>query len=792
MFCKKSNHHIGNCFARIALDDQVVTSKSGGNGGGKLPANPPHQKQDKDKKKRDKKGKEKSKEVSFAKANAKTAVAVLENNNIPIDGNYSSWGGYNSGDEAVMQQITIGHANRFSVFGEDLDLGEAWGEDSSEDTDDASDSGSEDNANKDAPAVEGAGIAHENATATEATVEDAPSTVNKEAVSEDEVSGIISLTNSDTGGSEDEGESEHAMSVVEDNVSFAGSNPEFDEDEEDGSSVTDNTSVASSNGSITSEEDAEDVLPEEASMEEEDEEVVMAMAGQHYIMDTIQSMDESTVVNSPDRDALPSSPSSQDTNNSSYFGPYRQRGTPPIPQGSMSDLPPPAYTQFRPEYTYDHKALRYEDLRFVNGAANVFSDYKREGHWFSSVHSRPLPQLEYLDTPTGFRSYPLDGVRRFFPVHHGQEGEVPNDSSMFKRCPAPLMYRAEALEAVYGLRGVNENYAEVDHSVHVMKRFLKVSGMSKPQHPPTRLPLAVEKVESMRKNILAQALQPNMGLDHVTLKFNALTSKMLRECDELTSVLADPLRRQRINRWYELMELDPLAADAAVDELREAENIIEDLLMDQPEDTQRELTSLVAAEFKRASIDYLAEEAFQSVQFSFRGRARTALKFGIPFQSGPLPVVQSRPLYAPGFQAHALMGWAGDFTAEEKMNNSILDSGASLCLFRPGTTFKKVDRKPKPLQVKDANGRVTKATVTGCYNDLIRHAAIIPTLDIGLLSMSYLNNLGYQTYYDGPNLTMYHSNGHIIPSRVVKGLYLVSHEALSAAHPDGRACTEGA
>jgi hypothetical protein len=138
------------------------------------------------------------------------------------------------------------------------------------------------------------------------------------------------------------------------------------------------------------------------------------------------------------------------------------------------------------------------------------------------------------------------------------------------------------------------------------------------------------------------------------------------------------------------------------------------------------------------------------------------------------------------------MGWAGDFTAEEKNNNYILDSGASLCLFRTGTTFKKVDRMPKPLQVKYANGRVTKATVTGCYNDLIRHAAIIPTLDIGLLSTSYLNNIGYQTYFDGPNLAMYHSNGHIIPSRVVKGLYLVSYEALNAAHPDGRACTEGA
>jgi hypothetical protein len=354
------------------------------------------------------------------------------------------------------------------------------------------------------------------------------------------------------------------------------------------------------------------------------------------------------------------------------------------------------------------------------------------------------------------------------------------------------MYRAEALEAVYGLRGVNENYAEVDHSVHVMQRFQNISGRSKPSHPPTRIPIAVDKVESMRKNILAQALQPNYGLDHVTLKFNALTSNMLRECDELTSVLADPLRLPRINRWYDLMELDPLPEDAAVDELREAENIIGDLLLDQPEDTQKELTSLVAAEFKRASIDYLAEEAFQSVQFSFRGRARSAFKYGIPFRNGPLPVVQSQPLYASGFQAHALMGWAGDFTAEEKMNNSILDSGASLCLFRSGTTFKKVDRKPRPLQVKDANGRVTKATVTGCYNDLIRHAAIIPTLDIGLLSMSYLNNLGYQTYYNGPNLTMYHSNGHIIPSRVVKGLYLVSHEALNAAHPDGRACTESA
>jgi hypothetical protein len=125
MFCKKSNHHIGNCFARIALDEQVVTSKSGGSGGGKPPANPPPPKLDKDKKKRDKKGKEKSKEVSFAKANAKTAVAVMEINNLPIDGNYSSWGGYTSGDEAVMQQVTMGHANRFSVFGQDLDLEEA-------------------------------------------------------------------------------------------------------------------------------------------------------------------------------------------------------------------------------------------------------------------------------------------------------------------------------------------------------------------------------------------------------------------------------------------------------------------------------------------------------------------------------------------------------------------------------------------------------------------------------------------------------------------------------------------
>jgi hypothetical protein len=258
----------------------------------------------------------------------------MEINNQPIDGNYSSWGGYTSGDEAVMQQVTMGQANRFSVFGQDLDLDEAWGEDSDEDNDNTYVNESQD-ATVDSPPIEGAAIALENATVTGATVEVAPSTVLEDALSDDEVSGIISLTESDSDGNEDEGASDHSMSVVEDDVSFAGSNPEFD----DGSSVTDNTSVASSNGSITSEEEAIDALPEEASIEEEEEEVVMALAGQHYILDTIQSMDEASV----DRDALLSSPSSQGTNESAYFGPIRRKGTPPMAHGSMSDLPPPAY-----------------------------------------------------------------------------------------------------------------------------------------------------------------------------------------------------------------------------------------------------------------------------------------------------------------------------------------------------------------------------------------------------------------------------------------------------------------
>jgi hypothetical protein len=74
-----------------------------------------------------------------------------------------------------------------------------------------------------------------------------------------------------------------------------------------------------------------------------------------------------------------------------------------------------------------------------------------------------------------------------------------------------------------------------------------------------------------------------------------------------------------------------------------------------------------------------------------------------------------------------------------------MDSGATICLLRPDDQLLRYDTETRPVRVKTASGQVIVAVATGQYSAIIRQAAVMPNLEIGLLSMKYLRHQGIPT-----------------------------------------------
>jgi hypothetical protein len=132
---------------------------------------------------------------------------------------------------------------------------------------------------------------------------------------------------------------------------------------------------------------------------------------------------------------------------------------------------------------------------------------------------------------------------------------------------------------------------------------------------------------------------------------------------------------------------------------------------------------------------------------------------------------------------HCYMANNGDFTEAQKLAGSLMDSGCSLNLFREGTRLAARDVPTRLVRVATATDAIAVASATGRFNDLIRQAALVPGLSIGLLSMRYFRRIGYDVRYLGNTLQMFHPNGHVIPSTFVNGLYYVAHADLDHPFP---------